>query len=435
MFCDEAKIHLKAGDGGNGKVNFLHEKGREFGGPDGGDGGKGGDIIFKASKSQNTLYFYKTNRLLKAKNGEGGLQRKKRGKGAPDKVLEVPEGTIITDTDGKVLADLSQDNPENVILKGGEGGFGNAHFSTSIRQAPKVAELGETGEEMDVILELKLIADVGLVGLPNAGKSMLLSVISKAKPKVANYPFTTLVPNLGVVEGKRFGLTAGEGFIVCDIPGLIEDASKGKGLGDEFLKHVERTRLLVHLIDVTEKDITANLNTIQKELKSYKKEVSKKPQIIVLTKADLLKEEEIKEKIKEIKKYITSKKYTNIEKNNIFVISSVSHKGLRELMLSVYNQLDKLSKITEEVKKKEEYKVFTLKDIKKDDFKVTKKGKIYIIQGDKIEKFFRKTDFSNPHAIMRLRDIMKKMGIAKELTGKGAKEGDVLKVGDKKINF
>lgn len=433
MFCDKITIQLKAGEGGDGRVGFLHEKYREFGGPDGGDGGGGGDIIFKVNTGINTLYYYKTHKVLKAENGENGKRKKQRGKRGEDLILEIPKGTLVLNKNGELVADLSDNNSEEVILKGGIGGFGNAHFTTSTRQAPRVAELGEKGEEEDIVLELKLVADVGLVGLPNAGKSMLLSVISKAKPKVANYPFTTIVPNLGVVEGSRFGLKEGQGFVVCDVPGLIEDASKGKGLGDEFLRHVERNRLLVHLLDITSESILEDFETIQKELKDYKHDISKKKQLVVLTKVDIVDEKKAKENIKIISKRLKLKKYDNILNKKPIVISAVTHIGLKDLMIETFKTLSSISK---EEAEKGDYKVFTLKDVDdKSGFTVEKKRDRYIVFGGKIEGFVARTDFSNPYAVQRLKDIMKKMGVEKELVRKGAKAGDKIKIKDKNLEF
>lgn len=434
MFSDEAKIHIKAGDGGEGRVSFLHEKGREFGGPDGGDGGEGGSIIFKVNPNLNTLYYFKSHKVLKAKNGEGGKKRKKHGKSGEDLFLEVPQGTVITDAKGEILADLDSASAEAVAAHGGKGGYGNAHFVSSVRQAPKVAELGEKGEEKDIVLELKLVADVGLIGLPNAGKSMLLSVISKARPKVASYPFTTIIPNLGVVEGERFGLSEGEGFVACDIPGLIEDASKGKGLGDEFLRHVERTRLLVHLIDITSEDVAADFKTIQKELYDYKKEVAEKPQLVILTKSDLIDAKMRQRKIKELKKLMGQKKFGQIINKEPFVISAVSHEGLKELILEIHKNLKELP--AKEIEADETYKIFTIEDVKgKGGFAVKKVGEVFEVSGEKIERFAERTDFSNKHAVYRLKDIMKKMGIEKELIRKGVKEGDKVRIEKKEMAY
>lgn len=434
MFSDEAKIHIKAGNGGNGRVGFLHEKYREFGGPDGGDGGKGGDIIFRVKQDLNTLYFFQTHKLLRAENGEEGGQRKKRGKMGEDLIINVPKGTIVSDLSGEILADLNNEDSEAVIATGGKGGFGNAHFTTSVRQAPKIAELGEKGEEMDIKLELKLIADVGLVGLPNAGKSMLLSVITKARPKVADYPFTTIIPNLGVVEGNKFGLGDGQGFVVCDIPGLIEDASKGKGLGDQFLRHVERTKVLVHLIDATSEDITGDFDTIVKELEDYKKEVYEKPQIIVLTKSDLPDEKDLISKEKKLKNHIGKLKKINIVSKEPFVISSVTGDGLKELITGIYKAIKEIpepKKATEEA-----YKVFTIKDVKTGKgFFVEEKDGIFLITGEKIEKFASRTDFSNKEAVYRLKDIIKRMGIEKELLKKGATNGSKILIGGQEMSL
>ncbi len=304
----------------------MHEKFREFGGPDGGDGGQGGDVIFEADESLNTLYYFKTHHKLIAENGEAGKARKSHGRNGENLIIKVPSGTVIIDEEtGQVLGDLSE-NPRLVIAKGGEGGFGNAHFISSTRQSPEVAELGEPGEEKNLILELKMIANVGLVGLPNVGKSTLLSVISAAKPKIADYEFTTLIPNLGVVEEGKFGVE--KGFIVADIPGLIEGASQGKGLGDEFLRHIERTEVLVHLLDATHSDLAKDYATIQKELKFYKVDIAGKPQIVAINKTEVIPPEELAEKISKLKKVLG-------KGNEPIEISAATHKNLDQLLHAV----------------------------------------------------------------------------------------------------
>lgn len=281
MFVDKVKVLVAAGDGGNGIVSFRHEKYIDKGGPDGGDGGRGADIVVVASRNEDTLAAFRYNKLIKAEEGQAGGKRKMHGKSGRDLEVTVPIGTVILREDGEPVADLTQDGQKAIIAKGGKGGFGNAHFTSSTRQAPRVAEKGEKGETLTLYFEMKMIADVGLVGLPNAGKSTLLSRISNAQPEIANYPFTTITPNLGVVDvdGKK-------SLLVADIPGLIEGASEGKGLGDEFLRHVERTSVLLHLIDAYTEDITQAYKTIQKELKDYQIDMTKKAQIVALTKIE-----------------------------------------------------------------------------------------------------------------------------------------------------
>lgn len=425
MFCDKVSIYVKAGNGGDGLVSFLHEKYREFGGPDGGDGGKGGDIIFKVDDSLNTLYWFKTHHKIKAEDGERGKKRKCHGKNGEDLVVKIPRGTIVIDEElSHVLADLS-DKDEFVAAKGGEGGFGNAHFSSSVRQTPKVGELGEPGKEYNLILELKMIADVGLIGLPNVGKSTLLSVVSAARPKIADYEFTTLIPNLGVVEEDTFGVE--RGFIAADIPGLIEGASQGKGLGDEFLRHIERTKVLVHILDATHDNLAEDYRVIRKELKDYVIDMSDKDEIVVINKIDVVNGDELQKKLNKVQKIVKSK---------IITISAVAHKNLPDLLHTIERTLKKAANNEQPIAKSESHKIFTIEDVVSQDlFLVEKVEDGYEIKGNKIEKFAVRTDFSNPHAVARLRDIMKKMGVDKELRRAGAEEGDKIIVSGKEFDL
>ncbi len=327
MFIDYATIFVKAGRGGNGIVSFRREKYVPKGGPDGGNGGDGGNIIIKANKHLNTLLDFKYKKHYKAGNGENGKSSNKYGKKGEDIVISVPVGTIVKDAEtGKVLIDLIKDKQEIIIAHGGKGGRGNAEFATSTNQAPRFAEQGKEGEEKKIELELKLIADVGLVGFPNAGKSTLISVISAAKPKIADYPFTTLVPNLGIVKVDEF-----KSFVVADMPGLIEGAHLGKGLGIQFLRHIERTRVLAFLIDCTIKNPKENLKILRQELKLFKKELLKKPQLVVFTKIDLADEDLIK-KIKKIK-------LNDKQIKAIHYISAVTHTGIDNLIKSMWELL------------------------------------------------------------------------------------------------
>ena len=307
MFVDTAKIFVQAGRGGNGAVSFRRELYIEKGGPDGGDGGKGGDVIFRATKDINTLLNFRYKPELKAKNGENGSKRNKTGKSGEDLIVKVPVGTLVK-RDGEILADLKADGEETVIARGGDGGFGNAHFKSSVRQTPRVAELGEAGETFEADLELKLLADVGLIGFPNAGKSTFLSVVSNARPEIANYAFTTLTPNLGVAEIDGFNL------LIADIPGLIEGASEGKGLGDAFLRHVERTSVLLHLIDIYEENPDEQYKIIREELKKYQPELLDRPEIIALTKSEGMDAEMIDFQISKLRKVADG--------SQIFAISS-----------------------------------------------------------------------------------------------------------------
>ncbi|RJO62096.1 GTPase ObgE [candidate division WS5 bacterium] len=436
MFCDKVTIRLTAGKGGNGMVSFLHEKYREKGGPDGGDGGDGGSIYIVTDSSTNTLYEYKTKRHLKAENGENGKRRKKVGAGGKDLYIKVPVGTVVyNDETGEKIFDLTGEKQAVLVARGGEGGYGNAHFVSSVRQAPQVAELGEKGEERIVRLELKLIADVGLVGLPNVGKSTLLSVVSAAKPKIADYPFTTLVPNLGVVDGSKFGIE-NFSFVIADIPGLIEGASQGKGLGDEFLRHVERTRVLVHLIESTSKDFIKDFNDINKELEIFNKDIVKKPQIIAISKADL--SQDFSGNLKKFKAHLKKIKGLKVANQEPVVISSPMHKGIKELMSFVAQTLQKYQPkpvILACPESEKDYKVFTPEDLVGDRFSVTKEDDKFIVSGKKIERFARKTDFGNSHSVARLKDIMKKTGIMKELERQGAESGGEVEISEKKFKL
>ncbi|MDI6744423.1 MAG: GTPase ObgE [Thermodesulfovibrionales bacterium] len=323
QFVDYTKIHVKAGDGGRGCVSFRREKYVPRGGPDGGDGGRGGHIIFKASGELNTLLDLRYQREYKAKRGQHGMGKKMHGKNGEDRIIPVPVGTVIKDADtDEIIADLDSEGVETIIAKGGRGGQGNAHFATPTRQAPKFAQPGEEGKEKNLVIELKLLADAGLIGLPNAGKSTLISVISSARPKIADYPFTTLTPNLGVVKLKDF-----RSFVVADIPGLIEGAHRGAGLGFQFLRHVERTSILLHLVDasdIPETDPVEDLKKINKELELYSSKLLKKPQAVVGTKTDIAVE---KKRLKKLAKYCKSK---NIE---FFPVSAATGKGIKELLL------------------------------------------------------------------------------------------------------
>lgn len=326
-FIDKVKVQIFAGNGGNGAISFRHEKFVDRGGPDGGDGGNGGSVVFKASRSQNTLATFRYQKELKAKPGQAGGKTRRHGRSADDLIVPVPVGTTILSEDGEVLADLADDEQTAVIAKGGRGGFGNAHFISSTRQAPKFAETGEPGEELSAILELKMIADVGLVGLPNAGKSTLLSTISNARPEIADYPFTTLRPNLGVVD-----IDKGTSVLFADIPGLIEGASLGKGLGHEFLRHVERTKVLVHLVDAYQDDIVAAYRTIQDELKSYKVDLTSRPQLIALNKTEGLDAKTIDGLLKQLKKVAP-------KNAQLFAISAQAGIGIKELLFALKSVL------------------------------------------------------------------------------------------------
>jgi len=415
-FIDKTSVLITAGDGGNGKLSFRREKFVDKGGPDGGDGGDGGSVVFVASRNQNTLAAFRYEKELRAQPGNAGESRRKHGRGAEDLRVAVPVGTVVFDDKGTLLADLAIDGQEAVLAKGGKGGFGNAHFVSSTRQAPRIVEKGEDGEQKNLELELKMIADVGLIGLPNAGKSTLLSVISNARPEIADYPFTTLVPNLGVVD-----VEGAQGLLFADIPGLIEGAALGRGLGDEFLRHVERTAVLVHLIDAYQEDVVDTYKTIQKELKAYKVDLSGKPQVVVLTKIEGLDKEMVADQLGKLKKIVP-------KGTKVMAISAQSKQGLLELLRVTSAVVEKV-RATEEALAPEvsEIPVLTLQDTE-DAWQVTKEENIFVVRGAKIERFARRTAFDNPDGVDRLRDIMRKMGIMHQLVRLGVNPGDTIQV-------
>lgn len=416
MFVDKVTVVVKAGDGGNGIVSFRHEKFIDKGGPDGGDGGNGGDVILVASRNQDTLANFRYKKTLEAPEGQSGSKRKRHGKSGHDLMVDVPVGTAAINEAGETIADLVEDGQQQVIALGGKGGFGNAHFISSRRQAPRIAEKGEKGEKFELTFELKMIADVGLVGLPNAGKSTLLASISNARPEIADYPFTTLTPNLGVVDVDKES-----SLLMADIPGLIEGASQGKGLGDEFLRHIERTSVLLHLIDAYQDDVAQTYKTIQKELKDYQIDLTKRPQIVVLNKVEGLDDEIIKDKFSQLEKVIPAK-------TKLLDISAASHYNTREL---VY-ELAKMVK-AERAKQKRKTAKDTLPVLQftggDNHFSVIKEGDIYHVSGAKIERFAVRTDFASSPGVERLRDIMKKTGIMRELERQGIESGQRIVIG------
>ncbi len=444
MFVDTAKVSLKAGDGGNGAVSFRREIYIPKGGPDGGDGGKGGDIIFKADKDTNTLIDFRFTPILTAENGKNGSGQRSAGRSGKDLIVEVPIGTVVK-KDGEILADLIHDGQEAIIAKGGDGGFGNAHFKSSTRQAPIIAEVGEPGEEFEAELELKSMADVGLVGLPNAGKSTFLSVVSNAKPEIADYPFTTITPNLGVatIDGKD--------LLIADIPGLIEGAAEGKGLGHDFLRHVDRTAVLLHLVDVYNDDAGKAYETIRKELEKYS-DLKNRPEIVALTKCEGVDQDIIDMQIASI-----------LAKNpdaKVFAISSSAHQGLTELLRELNETIKKRkstsskdirdngSELSEEPHNdgrdeavRKEVDDATIPTISlnpkelKTAWKVEKDGDKFVVTGEKIEKFARRTDLNNYASVNRLRDIMKKLGIRAELTTMGAEPDSIISIAGKEFTL
>ncbi len=412
-----AKVTITAGRGGSGAVSFRTEKYIDKGGPDGGDGGKGGDVYFVGDQNLNTLLNFRFQPDLKAEHGQNGSKRNRRGRGGDDLVVKVPIGTLLKTPNGETLADIVSTDPV-LVAKGGDGGFGNAHFKSSVRQAPRVAELGEQGENYTLNLELKLLADVGLIGLPNAGKSTFLSVVTAAKPEIANYAFTTLSPNLGVADIDSSSL------LIADIPGLIEGASEGKGLGHEFLRHVERTSTLLHLVDVYQKDIAATYQTIRRELEKYNPGLCKRPEVVVLTKVEGLDEEMINEQIAQLKLVVAPK-------TPVFTVSAAAHQGLKEVLRELASQVKKARPSGAPIRSLEpNIPTISLSDKQKElSFEVKQQDGRYLVKGQRIEKFASRTDFSNPHTINRLRDIMRKMGVMHELERQGATAESILKIG------
>lgn len=416
-FIDRVKLTIQAGHGGNGHKSFRHEKFISKGGPDGGDGGKGGDIIFKANPNLDTLASFRFKKKLEAQNGHEGGKSRKHGKNGQDLIVLVPPGTVISTLDGKILADLVEPHQEEIIAQGGLGGFGNAHFVSSIRQAPDFAEKGEPGEALEINLELKLIADIGLIGLPNAGKSTLLSKLSNARPEIADYPFTTLVPNLGVLD-----LSNQKSVLLADIPGLIEGASLGKGLGVEFLKHIERTRSLIHVLDYYQEDIVLSYQIIRKELGSYNPKLTKLPEIVVLNKCEGVKERDIALKIALLKKVFT--------KIKVIPISAIANQGLDQLkqeILSLKNQFNK--KVVKRLP------TISLNETKQKQTKIIKIKDLFILDDPKMNRFALRTDFSNPQSVQRLKDILKKEGHLRVLLKKGLKSGSIIQIGSKDNSF
>lgn len=420
MFVDEVRIIVKGGKGGNGRVSFRREKFVPFGGPDGGNGGEGGDVVLLSENNLDTLSDFRGKKVFKALEGVSGGGQKLAGKNAEKLILKVPTGTVVQDVSTKeILYDFTKPHEEFVVARGGRGGFGNAHFTSSTRQAPKFAELGDEGEEKTVLLTLKLIADVGIIGLPNAGKSTLISRISAAKPAIADYPFTTLTPKLGIVDHK------GKSFVVADTPGLIENASKGKGLGIQFLKHIERTRVLLHLIDGSQEEPYKAYSTIFKELKKFKKELGEKPQIVVINKTDVL-DDTMK---KAIEKIFTKKKIAPV-----LFISSASGRGLGELLDEIIRILNTIPK-EKPAPEKTSFRVYRPHLDDPHFFSVTKKKGRLVVTGQRIEQIVRMSPMGNTEAMERIYDVLHKMGIYKELVKQGAKDGGKVSIAKREIVF
>ncbi len=418
-FIDKAKITVKAGKGGNGSMAFHREKYVAAGGPDGGDGGHGGSVIFKGDNSLSTLMDFKYKKKYNAENGEDGKDKKRHGKNGSNLYIKVPVGTIIK-YNGKIVADIKNEDTEFIAAKGGTGGWGNSHFATATRQAPKFAKVGLYGDERELELELRLLADVGFVGFPNVGKSTLLSVISAAKPKIANYHFTTLIPNLGVVD-------AGEGnsFVAADIPGLIEGASEGLGLGHEFLRHVERTRLLLHVVDVSGiegRNPVDDFNTINEELKNYNIDLLDRPQIIAANKTDIMTDTAPYEELKKLAR----------EKDiKIFEISAATGTGVRELVAYIASLLKEIPIPEVEIEPMTE----ALYTFDEEEFTVKKDNEIFVVEGPYITKLVSSINFEDYESLSYFQTNLRKKGIIKALENAGVKEGDMVRMEDLEFEF
>ncbi|MCT4594860.1 MAG: GTPase ObgE [Anaeromicrobium sp.] len=423
MFVDKAKIFVKGGRGGNGCVSFRREKYVPAGGPDGGDGGRGGSVILEVDEGLRTLMDFRYQKKYVAESGENGKGKKMYGKDAKDLILRVPPGTIIRDEESNlIMADLTNHGDRAVVAKGGRGGKGNTHFTTSTRQAPNFAESGTPSEERNIILELKLLADVGLVGFPNVGKSTILSIVTKAKPKIANYHFTTITPNLGVVEVDK------KSFVLADIPGLIEGAHEGVGLGLEFLRHVERTKMLVHVVDVSGmegRDPIDDFHKINEELRQYTELLGKKQQVVVANKTDVLSSNEEYEKFEDEMNKLGYK---------VFPVSAATNQGLTEVMRYVANELDHIE-VEPLYDESEDFKYYTNEDEKKDDIKVRKENDYYILEGKLVEKIFYSTNFDDMDSLRYFQNFLVKKGIVDELKKLGIEDGDMVKIFDFEFEF
>ncbi len=419
MFADRAKVFLKSGKGGDGHVSFRRELYVPAGGPDGGDGGKGGDIIFEIDDGLNTLVDFRQVRKYIANNGEPGGKKRCHGANGRDLVIKVPEGTVIKDFEsGQVIADMSGQNRREVILKGGRGGLGNMHYATSTMQAPKYAQPGQDSQELWVTLELKVIADVGLVGFPNVGKSTLLSRVSNARPKIANYHFTTLDPHLGVVD-----LDEGAGFVMADIPGLIEGASDGVGLGHDFLRHIERTKVLIHVVDAAStegRDPVEDIRAINKELRSYNEDLISRPQVIAANKMDAVFDQEC-DALERIRREFEPQGI------NVYPISAVSGKGVRELLYGVYDLLKGLDR--EPVVFAREFDMSRLNMSMSLPYTVEKNDDgEYVVEGPRIEKMLGYTNLESEKGFVFFQNFLKDTGILEELEKAGIQEGDTVRM-------
>ena len=423
MFIDSAKIYVKAGNGGNGMVSFHREKYIAAGGPDGGDGGKGGDVIFLVDEGLNTLIDFRYKKHYKAEPGQDGGPSNCSGKNGEDLTIKVPLGTMVKDeTTGMILADLVKPGQTYIAAKGGRGGKGNQHFATPTRQVPNFAKSGDLGEERNIILEMKMIADVGLLGFPNVGKSTILSMVSAAKPKIANYHFTTLVPNLGVVQIEQ-----GKSFVIADIPGLIEGAHEGVGLGHEFLRHVERTKLLVHVVDVSGvegRDAVEDFDTINQELEKYNATLASRPQIVAANKMDIPGSEENFEKFK---KELENRGY------KVFGISAATNKGLRELMYYVSDTLKSLPDTILLDENSEETVVYTAEEEKPFDIHI--EDGVYVVEGSWVRKVLGSTNITNYESLQYFQRALRRKGVIQALEAMGIEEGDTVRILDTEFDY
>ena len=415
MFTDYVKITVKSGDGGDGAISFRREKYVAAGGPDGGDGGKGGDVYFTVDPDSNTLVDFRYKKKFKAENGKNGEGARRYGRGGEDLYIKVPLGTIIKDAEtGRVLADLCEQGQTELVFPGGRGGKGNSHFATSTRQAPHFSQGGEKGIEKEIILELKLLADVGLIGFPNVGKSTFLSTVTSATPKIADYHFTTLEPNLGVVKNEY-----GDSFVIADIPGIIEGASQGTGLGLQFLRHIERTRLLLHVIDVSGiegRNPVEDFNVINNELKTYSEKLSTRMQIIVASKADLIQDET---QFNELVKLAEEKNM------KIFKISSVTGEGVKELLDYVSKTLKTLPK-EDLIEIEEMKKIYTLEE--KEEFTIKREDGIWVVEGPGVERIMRRVNLEDNESMHYFHKSLDRLGVNQALKKAGVKDGDAVSI-------
>ncbi len=420
MFYDKAKVYVKGGDGGNGVVAFRREKYVPLGGPSGGDGGNGGSVIFTADEGLRTLVDFRYQRHYKAERGEHGQGKGMHGRGAPDMIVRVPVGTVIREAEtGDQLADLTVHGQQVVVAAGGRGGRGNARFASAANKAPRIAEKGEPGQERWLELELKLLADVGLVGFPNAGKSTFISRISAARPKIADYPFTTLVPNLGVVR-----MPDGQSFVVADIPGLIEGAHQGAGLGHEFLRHVERTRVLVHLVDmagVEGRDPIAGFRAINRELEAYNPRLAKRPQVVAANKMDL---PGAADNFEIFKSELG-------EEFEIFPVSAVTGEGIEPLLFRVAEVLAEAVPAVDDTTEPEKVTRVSAEP----RFTAARENDIFVVTGPEVERHYAMTDFGNEEAVKRFLRILRAMGVDDELRKLGARDGDTIRIGNLEFEF